>query len=123
MTLRLYARHYDEDDELEIIGGEAIDMAPGAEAQLSWRVPQTGNQPIAYIGIEIAGENGSSGVVYLDWLSWDGAPDMQLNRPFISDAGREKRKRPKFWKKKPGSMPWIPASALIPGIIGRKPTA
>ncbi len=99
VTLRLYARHYNEDDALEIIGGEPVQLAPGADAQLSWLVPETGNQPIAYIGIEIAGENGASGTVYLDWLSWDGTPDVQLNRPYISEAGREKRKRPRFWKK------------------------
>ena len=99
VTLRLYARHYNENDALEIIGGEPVQAAPGAEIMLSWRVPETGNQPIACIGIEIAGENGASGSVYLDWLGWDGAPNMQLNRPRISDAGREQRLRPKFWKK------------------------
>ena len=61
MTLRLYARHYNEDDALEIIGGEPVQLAPGAEVNLSWRVPETGNQPIACIGIEISGENGASG--------------------------------------------------------------
>lgn len=99
VTLRLYARHYNEDDALEIIGGEPVQVAPGAEAKLSWIVPETGNQPIASIGIEIVGENGVSGRVYLDWLTWDGAPNMRLNRPAISAAGQEKRKRPKFWKK------------------------
>jgi len=99
VSLRLYARHYNEDDALEIIGGESVQLAPGAEVKLSWRVPETGNQPLAAVGIEITGEDGASGVVYLDWLTWDGAPNMQLNRPQISEAGREKRKRPKFWKK------------------------
>ncbi|MCY3780385.1 MAG: ADP-ribosylglycohydrolase family protein [Chloroflexi bacterium] len=99
VTLRLYARHYNEDDALEIIEGEGVQLAPGAEVELSWRVPETGNQPIACIGIEIIGENGASGSVYLDWLTWDGAPNMQLNRPILSEVGREKRVRPKFWKK------------------------
>lgn len=99
VTLRLYARHYNEDDALQVIGGEPAGLAPGAAINLSWRMPETGNQPIANIGIEITGENGASGSVYLDWLTWDGAPDMRLNRPFISEAGREKRVRPKFWKK------------------------
>ena len=98
-TLRLYARHYNEDDALEIIGGEPVELAPGAEVNLSWLVPETGNQPIACIGIEIKGENGASGTVYLDWLTWEGAPKTQLNRPVLSDAGREKRARPQFWKK------------------------
>ena len=99
VRLRLYARHYNEDDALERIGGEPVQLAPGAEVTLAWRVPETGNQPIACIGIEIRGEHGASGKVYLDWLTWDGAPNMRLNRPVISEAGREKRKRPKFWKK------------------------
>lgn len=99
VTLRLYARHYNEDDALEIIGGEPVQLAPGAEVTLSWRVPATGCQPISCIGIEIRGENGASGTVYLDWLRWDGAPSVELNRPRISEAGREKRKRPQFWKK------------------------
>ncbi len=99
VTLRLFAQHYNEDDALEIIGSESVQVAPGAETNLSWLVPETGNQPIAYIGIEIMGENGASGAVYLDWLTWDGTPNMQLNRPCISEAGHEKRKRPKFWKK------------------------
>ncbi len=99
VKLRLYARHYNEDDALAIIGGEPARLPPGAEVDLSWRVPETGNQPIAAIGIEITGENGASGAVYLDWLTWQGAPNMQLNRPAISDAGQERRKRPKFWKK------------------------
>ncbi len=99
VTLRLYARHYNEDDALEIFGSEPVQAAPGANVTLSWRVPETGNQPIACIGIEIAGENGSSGTITLDWLTWEGAPKMRLNRPFISEAGKEKRKRPKFWKK------------------------
>lgn len=99
VTLRLYARHYNEDDALEIIGGEPVQLAPGEDVSLSWRVPETGNQPIAAIGIEIRGENGASGAVYLDWLTWDGVPNMRLNRPAISAAGLEKRLRPKFWKK------------------------
>ena len=99
VSLRLYARHYDENDDLALIGSEAVELAPGAAAQLSWRIPPTGSQPIACIGIEIAGQQGSSGTIYLDWLTWDGAPDMRLNRPFISEAGKAKRARPKFWKK------------------------
>ncbi len=99
VTLRLYARHYDEDDALAIIGSEFVRLAPGEASKLAWRIPETGNQPIACIGIEIVGEHGASGTVYLDWLTWDGAPDMSLNRPSISQAGQEKRKRPKFWKK------------------------
>ena len=33
VTLRLYARHYDEDDALEIIGDEPVQLAPGRGSQ------------------------------------------------------------------------------------------
>ncbi|MBZ0287611.1 MAG: DUF1080 domain-containing protein, partial [Anaerolineae bacterium] len=91
--------HYDEDDTLAIIRSEAFQAAPGAEVNLSWPLPETGNQPIATIGIAITGAKGVSGTVYLDYLTWDGAPNVRLNRPYMSDAGRETRKKPKFWKK------------------------
>jgi hypothetical protein len=99
VRVRLYARHYNEDDELDMIGGEWQQAAPNAPIHLSWTMPQTGGQPIAYIGIEIAGERGISGTVYLDYLTWDGIPNVTLNRPQISEAGRQKRKNPVFWKK------------------------
>jgi hypothetical protein len=97
--LRLYARQYNEDDSLTIIGGEPVQITPGASLELSWTVPDTGGYPIAYIGIEITGEKGNSGSVYLDDLTWDGTPNITLNRPILSEAGREKHKNPIFWKK------------------------
>jgi ADP-ribosylglycohydrolase len=45
------------------------------EGATEWRVPDTGGQPIAQVGIA-AGEP-----VRLQWLTWDGAPDVTLTRP------------------------------------------
>jgi ADP-ribosylglycohydrolase len=97
---RLYARHYNDDDELERIGSGWAAIAPGASVDLSWVMPETGGQPIAYIGVEISGEQGISGSLYLDYLTWGGVPHMTLNRPRINESGQDnRRKNPIFWKK------------------------
>ncbi len=64
---RLLVRVYDERDELVTVRGP--------EGALEWRVPDTGGQPIAEVGIE------TEGPARLRWLSWDGAPDVTLGRP------------------------------------------
>jgi ADP-ribosylglycohydrolase len=64
---RLLVRVYDERDELVTVRGP--------EGVLEWRVPDTGGQPIAEVGIETAGP------ARLRWLTWDGAPDVTLGRP------------------------------------------
>jgi ADP-ribosylglycohydrolase len=64
---RLLARVYGGDDELFTIRGEL--------GQREWRVPDTGGQPIAEIGVE------ASGPARLESLGWDGAPDVTFTRP------------------------------------------
>jgi ADP-ribosylglycohydrolase len=98
--VRFYARHYNDEDERTMIAAEQVQLAPGASVNLRWTMPETGGQPIAYIGIEIMGERGASGTLYLDYLTWDGVPTMTLNRPQINETGHEpRRKNPVFWKK------------------------
>jgi ADP-ribosylglycohydrolase len=99
VTVRLYAQQYNEDDALSIIGGAGQRVAPGASLDLTWTVPDTGAYPIASIGPEITGEKGVSGTLYLDYLTWDGTPNITLNRPVLSEGAHEKRKNPVFWKK------------------------
>jgi ADP-ribosylglycohydrolase len=67
---RLVARVYDGSDELVTL--RAPEEAGG---ELAWRIPDTGGQPVAAVGIE------ASGPARLDWLTGDGAPNMTLTRP------------------------------------------
>jgi ADP-ribosylglycohydrolase len=62
---RLLIRVYDENDQLVTIRG------PGLE----WRIPASGGQPIAEVGVE------TDGPARLRSLTWDGAPDVTLSRP------------------------------------------
>jgi hypothetical protein len=83
VTVRLYASVYDERDELKQIYGDDRQAAPGSATALTWRVPDTGGYPIFEIGLEIEARDplGVDGVIYLDYLTWHGAPETVLRRP------------------------------------------
>jgi hypothetical protein len=81
VNCRLYIRTYGPDDELIMTYGPAQDCVSGARLHLEWRIPDTGSAPIATIGLEISAPHPAGGTVYLDYLTWDGAPDVVLTRP------------------------------------------
>jgi hypothetical protein len=96
---RLYIKHYDEKDDLAVIGSNPVELAANSDHTFTWRVPDSGGYPIASVGVEIAGEHGASGALYLDTLTWDGAPDVRLNRPYQRKEGRAFRGQgPTMWK-------------------------
>ncbi len=77
----LYIRTYGPGDRLVVSKGPAVQIAPGAAHDLSWRVGPSGGQPIAEIGLEITSETRAEGTLYLDYLTWSGSPDVVLTRP------------------------------------------
>ena len=80
VALRLLV--YGRDDGLRPIDGDPAVLPPGAETTLSWRLPDTGGEPIQSIGLALASPGGDEdGAVVLDWLRWDGPPDVRLRRP------------------------------------------
>lgn len=91
---------YDGDDRLRDIDGEAVELAPGEEAHLHWRIPDLDGCPVAEIGLAVipAGRQ-ARGTVMLDHLRWDGAPDLTLHRPEGSGD---------FWR-----MAWVNGADLF----------
>jgi hypothetical protein len=81
VTCRLYVRIYGARDELASIYGPETSLEPGAEHQFEWRIEATGGAPIAEIGLESGVAQWADGSVYLDYLTWKGAPDVLLTRP------------------------------------------
>ncbi|WP_298362652.1 ADP-ribosylglycohydrolase family protein [uncultured Bradyrhizobium sp.] len=83
VSVRLYASVYDERDELAPIFGDRLPLQPGQDAVLTWRIPDTGGYPIFEIGLELETEDplGADGTVFLDYLTWSGAPEARLYRP------------------------------------------
>jgi ADP-ribosylglycohydrolase len=80
----VYISAYNGADDLVVMRGSQVELAPGAAEQITWQVPSTQGLPIAAVGIELSstgGAGGSSGTVYLDYLTWDGAPNTVLARP------------------------------------------
>jgi ADP-ribosylglycohydrolase len=78
---QLYVRRYGLADDLVRVYGPEVELSPGASHELTWQMSDTGGQPIAEIGLEISSGARADGVVYLDYLTWGGAPDVTFQRP------------------------------------------
>jgi ADP-ribosylglycohydrolase len=82
----LYICTYGSDDQLVVTRGPQVKLAPGAYHEFTWRIGDTGGGPIAQVGVEIRSERRADGTVYLDYLTWDGAPNVVLTRPVYSGS-------------------------------------
>jgi ADP-ribosylglycohydrolase len=81
VVCRPFVRPYGADDALRIYYGPEAALEPGSANTFEWRIGETGGQPIAGVGVELAAESAASGSVYLDYVTWDGTPDVTLTRP------------------------------------------
>lgn len=72
---------YGQDDKLAASRGPRQNLPPGETIQLEWQVPDLGGAPVAQIGISISSDKAAEGVVYLDFLSWDGSPQVTFQKP------------------------------------------
>ena len=75
----LCIRVYDDADELVTLRAPVTEIEPGRSADLTWRVPDTGGHPIAAVGLQIVRAK-TGGALFLDRLTWSGAPDVTLKR-------------------------------------------
>jgi hypothetical protein len=75
---RLFVQTYGANDALTLHSGIAVELAPGADGVLRWPVPDFNGDPIASIGVELTSAGASTGAAYLDYLTWDGEPDVTL---------------------------------------------
>jgi hypothetical protein len=69
---------YDAADEVAPHRGAEVTLEPGASHTFEWRVPDQAGYPIAEVGLELGGQ--AEGVVHLDSLDWNGAPEVTLTR-------------------------------------------
>ena len=98
VDVSVYIKHYDEKDELRIVSSDAVTLSAGESTDIEWVAPDLNGQPIALVGVQICGENGASGRVYLDAMCWSGAPDVSLGRPYERSFSR--------WDRKSGGLMW-----------------
>lgn len=101
VSVSIYIKHFNDTDTLQLVSSNSYILQAGDATVIEWEVPYIGDYPIAQVGIQIIGENGASGTVYLDYLTWDGAPNTTFNRPYQRDQSRAARfkKTPVMWKK------------------------
>jgi ADP-ribosylglycohydrolase len=81
VEVSLLVKAFGENDALFSVYGPAVTLAPGAGETVDWTVQVPVGCPIAWIGIEIASPRRADGTVYLERLTWSGAPDVLLGRP------------------------------------------
>jgi len=106
----LYIKHYNELDEFTLVSSKIVEFQASKVHVFEWKVPDTRCYPIAFVGIQLGGEHGDTGTVYLDHLDWTGAPEIQLNRPTERVVSRLNRdKGPIMWK-----------SAWVDGLDGNE---
>ncbi|ACZ43388.1 ADP-ribosylation/Crystallin J1 [Thermobaculum terrenum ATCC BAA-798] len=79
--VRPLVRHYSGGDQLATLLGDPALLPPGEAAEIGWCVPPTDSQPIAQVGLEVTAERPCGGSIYLDYLTWDGEPELLLTLP------------------------------------------
>ena len=82
VTMRVYLRHYNAQDGLTYLYGPEvrIDRAIGPPCEFSWTIPDCEGYPIAEIGLELTSFPINCGDACLDYLTWDGAPEVTFTR-------------------------------------------
>ena len=80
VALRLEA--YGADDGLHPVDGDAVTLQPGEERIIAWTLPDLGGHPIQAIGLALSTPaRHAEGAVLLDYLRFDGTPELHLRRP------------------------------------------
>ncbi len=81
LTAAIYLNVYGEKDKLKLLRGPEIVLAPGGSQKIVWKLDINEDGPIAKVGIEVSSVKAADGVVYLDYLGWEGVPNITLKRP------------------------------------------
>jgi hypothetical protein len=75
---RMVLRAYVEADVAMPVPGPETCLAPGETGSLEWVVPDTKGAPVVFVGVEARTELAGSGTMYLESLTWDGEPAVEL---------------------------------------------
>ncbi len=78
---RPFVRLYGAGDAPATVSGPEVTLDPGTRREVGWRIAETGGAPIFEVGVELAAAGGGDATAYLDYLTWDGAPEVSLGRP------------------------------------------
>ncbi len=76
VNVGLFIRYYGDQDVLTRLSGPSHLISPGEEWNFQWLIPEIGGVPIFEVGVEIFSDVRRDGVLYLDYLSWHGEPNV-----------------------------------------------
>ncbi len=101
VDVRLFLRRYrSQDDQLILEAGPSQKIAPGERHTYSWTLGGDGNEPIAEIGVAVQRDERTQGTLYLDYLTWEGEPDVTFTRPDSPlDRRRWEMSPPLMWRR------------------------
>ena len=98
LTAAIYLNVYGEKDKLKLLRGPEIVLAPGGSQEIVWKLDINEDGPIAKVGIEVSSAKAADGIVYLDYLGWEGVPNITLKRP--ENSRNERRElTAEMWRK------------------------
>ncbi len=98
LMANLFVKVYGKDDELEILRSDVKAMAPGSAHTFSWRLPDTGGNPIAKVGLELCSGQRMNGYAFLDYLTWDGCPAFTMRTPDVFTRKNRFEQAGTMWK-------------------------
>jgi ADP-ribosylglycohydrolase len=76
----LFISTYGPGDQLIRLSGPLKRIQAGESFVFDWQIPDLDGAPIAQVGIELSSEMRSDGILVLDWLTWEGTPNMVFKR-------------------------------------------
>lgn len=97
--IKFFIKVYNKEDQLDVLFGPEETVNADVYTEFEWVIPNTHSQPIAEIGLACKSETGG---LYLDYLTWDGEPNVILTRPFGS---KEPWEPPLVWR-----QAWVDAT-------------
>lgn len=74
----LVVQYYNPDTSLVTLESPKTTLNPAGTTRLEWTVPDTENLPIVYAGVKFSSDQPVEGRAYLDFLTWDGDPTLDL---------------------------------------------
>lgn len=77
VSIRLFVRSHLPNGQVVDVHSPAVKLSKGAET-IEWTVPAVEGTYIEQVGIEATADTSARGTVYLDSLSWSGAPSLEL---------------------------------------------
>lgn len=81
VAARLFVSCYGAEDKIQQVYSELCWISPDSAAGLDWTIPDLHGHPVVAVGVQLESDQAQHGTVYLDWLTWDGAPRVWLGDP------------------------------------------